>query len=239
MSRVTNSTHWWQKKCSSERAERNKIKVLILLKSYNKYFSWYLQGVDRTDFPESDLIGSHISSNIIYTFNFNLHKQLVTIREWWDLIDHFRRKKELIVFQMNIYFQFFLHSHFWHLQSHSMEIWSIFVERRVWYWFRFHSCHIFFYNHILDIHNRILWYRFHSYHIYFYGHILDLHNRILWSADQSSSEVDLDKNSTHVIFISIITFWTFTIALYGNLINLCRKTNSILIQIPLMSYSFL
>ena len=144
-----------------------------------------------------------------------------------------------------------------------------------------------------------MWYRFHSYHIYFYGHILDLHNRILWSADQSSSEVDLDKNSTHVIecdcecrkcdcnrkltwvesesisntpfdkywsdsthviFISIITFWTFTIAFsdidfihtififtvtfwtftiayYEVLINLLPK--SILIKIPLMSYSFL
>ena len=202
MSRVTNSTHWWQKNALQKERKETKLRFFILLKSYNKYFSWYLQGVDRTDFPESDMIGSHISSDILHTFNFNLHKQLVTIWKWWNLVDLFRRKKELIVFQMNIYFLFFLLSHFWHLQSHSMEIWSIFVERRVWYWFRFHSCHIFFYNHILDIHNRILWYRFHSYHIYFYG-----------------------------------TFCTFTIAFYVNLINLCP--NSILIQIPLMSYSFL
>ena len=135
------------------------------------------------------------STHVIFIFIITFWT--FTIAFYGNLIN-LCRKTYLIFIQIPLMSYSFLQSHFGHSQSHSMKCWSIFVERRIWYWYRFLSCHIHFYNHILDIYNALYgnlinlgerrtrsWYRFHSCHIHFYNHIFYLHNRILWSADQS------------------------------------------------------
>ena len=55
------------------------------------------------------------------------------------------------------------------------------------------------------------------------------------------AEEGIDRISDEHLFpiFFTFTFLIFTIALYGILINICRKTHLILIQIPLMSYFLL